>query len=88
MRIPVIKGTIKRRLLVNFRADPTVVSASSHRRFGPSFTKSIPLVGICLIRLEQIRPAGAWSTIQPCMISTFYQQPVAPRPAVVDLVSS
>jgi len=58
MRIPVIKGTIKRRLLVNFRADPSAV----RRILPPSFRRKLhrgyALVGICLIRLEQIRPAG------------------------------
>jgi Uncharacterized conserved protein (COG2071) len=58
MRIPVIKGTIKRRLLVNFRADPTVVQRILPRPFRPKLHRGHALVGICLIRLEQIRPAG------------------------------
>jgi hypothetical protein len=58
MRIPVIKGTIKRRLLVNFRADPTVVQRMLPQPFRPKLHKGRSLVGICLIRLEQIRPAG------------------------------
>ncbi|MEW6155833.1 MAG: DUF2071 domain-containing protein [Verrucomicrobiota bacterium] len=58
MRIPVIKGTIKRRLLVNFRADPTVVQRVLPRSFRPKLHRGFSLVGICLIRLEQIRPAG------------------------------
>ena len=58
MRIPVIKGTIKRRLLVNFRADPTVVQRVLPSPFRPKLHREHSLVGICLIRLEQIRPAG------------------------------
>jgi uncharacterized protein YqjF (DUF2071 family) len=58
MRIPVIKGTIKRRLLVNFRADPAVVQRILPQPFRPKLHRGRSLVGICLIRLEQIRPAG------------------------------
>jgi hypothetical protein len=58
MRIPVLKGTIKRRLLVNFRADPTVVQSILPPPFRPKLHQKHSLVGICLIRLEQIRPAG------------------------------
>ena len=58
MRIPVIKGTMKRRLLVNFRADPAVVQRILPQSFRPKLHQGFSLVGICLIRLEQIRPAG------------------------------
>ncbi|HUD48408.1 MAG TPA: DUF2071 domain-containing protein [Candidatus Baltobacteraceae bacterium] len=58
MRIPVIKGTIKRRLLVNYRADPAVVQRILPPPFRPKLHRGSSLVGICLIRLEQIRPAG------------------------------
>ena len=58
MCIPVIKGRIKRRLLVNFRADPIVVQSILPPPFRPKLHRKHSLVGICLIRLEQIRPAG------------------------------
>ncbi len=58
MRIPVIKGTIKRRLLLNFRADPAVVQRILPEPFRPKLHRGHSLVGICLIRLEHIRPAG------------------------------
>jgi len=58
MRIPVIKGTIKRRLLVNFRADPAAVQRILPKPFRPKLHRGFSLVGICLIRLEQIRPAA------------------------------
>jgi len=58
MRIPVITGTIKRRLLVNFRAEPEVVQHLLPAPFRPKRCGGHALVGICLIRLEQIRPLG------------------------------
>jgi hypothetical protein len=58
MRIPVIRGIIKRRLLVNFRADPAVVQRLLPQPFCPKQHRGHAIIGICLIRLEQIRPAG------------------------------
>ena len=63
MRIPVIKGTIKRRLLVNFRGDPAAVQRILPEYFRPKLHRGFSLVGICLIRLEQIRPAGLPSVL-------------------------
>jgi hypothetical protein len=62
MRLPVIKGLIRRRLLVNFRADPAVVQRLLPTPFRPKLHRGHALVGVCLIRLEHIRPAGlpAW----------------------------
>jgi len=57
-RIPTIKGIIKRRLLVNFRAAPSAVQRILPRPFRPKLQKGHAIAGICLIRLEQIRPAG------------------------------
>jgi hypothetical protein len=58
MRIPVIRGMIKRRLLVNFRADPETVQRILPEPFRPKLHAGHAVVGVCLIRLEQIRPAG------------------------------
>lgn len=58
MRVPVMAGLIKRRLLVNFRADPGVVQRMLPRPFRPKLHLGHSVVGICLIRLERIRPAG------------------------------
>ncbi|MGH7969828.1 MAG: DUF2071 domain-containing protein, partial [Limisphaerales bacterium] len=58
MRIPVIRGIIKRRLLVNFRADPDVVQRIVPEPFKPKLHAGHAVVGVCLIRLEKIRPAG------------------------------
>ena len=58
MRIPVIRGVIKRRLLVNFRADPKIVEALLPEPFKPKLHAGQAILGVCLIRLEKIRPAG------------------------------
>lgn len=56
MRIPVIEGTIQRRLLVNFRVDPDVMQRELPARFRPKLHAGHAIAGICLIRLEGIRP--------------------------------
>jgi hypothetical protein len=56
MRLPVIKGTIRRRRLVNFRVDPNVMRAQLPSRFAPKLHGGYAIAGICLIRLEAIRP--------------------------------
>ena len=58
MRIPKIRGVIKRRLLVNFRASPESVQRLLPFPFRPKLHDGYSLVGICLIRLEYIRPLG------------------------------
>jgi hypothetical protein len=49
-------------MLVNFRADPDVVRRLLPAPFRPKLHAGHALVGICLIRLEGIRPTGwpAW----------------------------
>ena len=56
MRLPAIKGTIRRRLLVNFRVDPAIMQAQLPPRFAPKLHGGWAIAGICLIRLEDIRP--------------------------------
>jgi hypothetical protein len=58
MRIPAIQGIIRRRMLINFRADPGVVRKLLPQPFEPKLHGGFAIVGVCLIRLEQIRPAG------------------------------
>ena len=58
MKIPKVHGLIKRRLLVNYRADPAVVQKLLPPPFKPKLQGQYAMVGICLIRLEQIRMAG------------------------------
>lgn len=57
MRLPAIQGVIDRRILVNYRVDPDVVSRLLPPPFRPKLVNGSAMAGICLIRLKQIRPA-------------------------------
>jgi hypothetical protein len=57
MRLPTIHGLIRRRLLVNFRVDAELMSRFLPSPFRPKLHRGHAIAGICLIRLEQIRPA-------------------------------
>ena len=57
MRIPTIRGVIDRRILVNFRIDPDVLSAVLPHPFRPQIVDGYGVAGICLIRLKSIRPS-------------------------------
>ncbi len=56
MRLPVIQGVIRRRILVNFRIDPVVMQTQLPSRFRPKLHRGHSIAGICLIRLESVRP--------------------------------
>lgn len=56
MRLPVIQGVIRRRILVNYRIAPDTLQAQLPPRFRPKLHKGLGVAGICLIRLEAIRP--------------------------------
>ena len=56
MRLPRVHGVIRRRLLVNFRIDPAVVQRLLPDPFQPKLHDGYAVGGICLIRLEGIRP--------------------------------
>ena len=56
MRLPVIQGIIKRRILVNYRADPQVIRPLLPSLFKPKLHEGQAIAGICLIRLERMRP--------------------------------
>jgi hypothetical protein len=56
MRIPDIKGLIRRRILVNYRVDPSIIKSQLPPRFRPKLHNGSAIAGICLIRLEDIRP--------------------------------
>ncbi|HSI83765.1 MAG TPA: DUF2071 domain-containing protein [Candidatus Methylacidiphilales bacterium] len=58
LRLPTIEGIIRRRLLVNFRADPQVIARLLPSGFRPKLHRGYAIVGICLIRLEEVRPLG------------------------------
>lgn len=56
MNLPAVRGVIRRRLLVNFRVDPDVMQRQLPAPFQVKRRGGWALAGICLIRLEQIRP--------------------------------
>jgi len=56
MKLPVIQGVIRRRILANFRVDPEVMQQQLPARFRPKLQRGYAVAGICLIRLEHIRP--------------------------------
>jgi hypothetical protein len=56
MGLPVIQGVIRRRILVNFRVDPRVMQLQLPSRFRPKLHQGHAIAGICLIRLESVRP--------------------------------
>ena len=58
MKIPAIQGIIRRRILLNYRVDPDVVQKLMPSKFTPKLVDGYSIAGICLIRLEQIRPKG------------------------------
>jgi hypothetical protein len=56
MQLPVIRGVIDRRLLVNFRVAPEALSTVLPSPFRPKLVGSVGIAGICLIRLRGVRP--------------------------------
>jgi Uncharacterized conserved protein (COG2071) len=56
MKIPVVRGVIERRILVNYHVDPSVLAPLLPAPFRPKVTHGVGMVGICLIRLKKIRP--------------------------------
>ncbi len=58
MKLPVIRGVIERRMLVNFRVAPEILAARVPSPFRPQLAGGWGIAGICLIRLAKIRPRG------------------------------
>lgn len=56
MKIPTLAGTVKRRILLNYRADPANIQRLLPGGFRPKLYRGKAVAGICLIRLEHIRP--------------------------------
>src|ERR1700760_1313793 len=56
--LPVLKGLIARRILLNFRADPQIIQSMLPKPFQLDKQNGYAVVGVCLIRLEQLRPKG------------------------------
>ncbi|HZZ72507.1 MAG TPA: DUF2071 domain-containing protein [Pirellulales bacterium] len=56
MQIPILRGCIDRRILINFRVDPQVLARRLPAPFRPQQVGGCGIAGICLIRLKQVRP--------------------------------
>ena len=56
MRIPVIRGLIDRRILVNYRVKPDVLAGLLPKPFRLNLVNGMGMAGVCLIRLKHIRP--------------------------------
>jgi hypothetical protein len=58
MKIPALSGIIDRRILINYSVDKDVVSKILPPPFQPELVEDRAIVGICLIRLKDVRPKG------------------------------
>ena len=56
--LPTLEGIIARRVLVNFRVDPDVARRLVPAPLEPVVERGACVAGICLIRLERLRPKG------------------------------
>lgn len=56
MKLPVIQGTIDRRILVNFRVESVVLAKVLPPPFRPKLVNGAGMAGVCLIRLQHMRP--------------------------------
>lgn len=56
MRLPVIRGLIDRRILVNYRVRPDVLERLIPSPFRLKLVNGWGIAGVCLIRLKHIRP--------------------------------
>lgn len=62
MLLDTIHGVIARRVLLNFRIDPEVMSKALPPPFRPKLYRGRAIGGVCMIRFEELRPrfAPAW----------------------------
>lgn len=58
IQLPTLAGLVRRRVLVNYRVDPRVIERLLPAPFQPKLVDGWAMAGICLIRLEQLRPKG------------------------------
>ncbi|TFB22125.1 hypothetical protein E3U55_07430 [Filobacillus milosensis] len=56
MTMTSIDGVIKRRLLINYQLNPDIAETILPHPFRPKTIKGKAIIGVCLIRLENIRP--------------------------------
>lgn len=58
MRAPAIRATMQRRILVNYRVEPSSLDALLPPPFRPVLVGGYGIAGVCVIRLGEVRPAG------------------------------
>lgn len=63
MPITQLSGLIARRILLNYQLEPAVASRLLPPPFRPKLAQGRAIAGICLIRLERIRPKGVPSFV-------------------------
>jgi hypothetical protein len=56
--LPILEGVIRRRVLLNFRADPSVIAPLLPAPLEVLTYNGLAIVGVCLIGMEQLRPKG------------------------------
>jgi hypothetical protein len=56
LRAPTLRGVIARRILANFRIDPSALRGFLPAPFTPKLVDGYAIGGVCLIRLEAVRP--------------------------------
>jgi hypothetical protein len=57
MHLPVVRGTIERRILLNWRVESRVLARLLPEPFEPRLVHGWGVVGVCLIRLGHLRPS-------------------------------
>jgi hypothetical protein len=62
MKLPVLSGVVRRRILANYRMDPEVAARWVPAPLRPKLQRGHAVAGVCLIRLEEIKPQGL-----PCL---------------------
>jgi hypothetical protein len=54
--LDIVHGTIARRILLNYRIDPAVLSVILPRPFRPNLYRGSAIGGVCMIRFHALRP--------------------------------
>ena len=89
MRLPTITGIMARRLLLNWRIDPAVAQRLLPAGLRPKLVRGHAIAGLCIVRLEQMRPIGlpAWTGFASENVATRmaveWDTPRGPRQSVL-----
>ncbi|MCA9627580.1 MAG: DUF2071 domain-containing protein [Myxococcales bacterium] len=67
MKIPELEGLIARRILLNYRVDPCVLRRLLPSPMEPLLMGGYGVAGVCLIRLEQLRPSCLDVSLPPAL---------------------